>query len=522
MTNGQSKSSDEERIANYTRLMHEDEIIKFKSAIRNMIATSKSAYEKTDKKQARQRQRNYTKAEINRIVSEGDAVERAELSEYFFMTNGLYKRIIIHYATFLTYSWILVPYLKNEKSKITEKKIANKYYSAADFCTNFQIERKCALFAKDVLVRGAYYGLIHEEGSNVVIQDLPFEYCRSRFKNSQDVDIVEFCVKFFDDIRDEELRKEILKTYPKIIQKAYHKFKFRDGPKWVFLPAEIGIYFSFFEERPFFLDLIPLLDDLDDYKDIDKERNLQALKRILVQQVGTDGMNLIFDPQEAEEMHEGALEMLASNPDIDVLTTYNKVQLLDLSSSDDEKTEIQDVQNLIYESAGLSKEFFFATTEAGLAYSVNNDIAMVMILGQRFAHFFTELLNYKFEDNKVSFKLIILPLSYYNAADYTSRAKELAAFGYSFLTPITSTGLDQTNLANLKMLENDLLELDEILKPLQSAYTQSGKAAGEAMGETKGQSSNGKDKQEASEKEEKEEKKEEKEDTNKNSGGKEE
>jgi hypothetical protein len=39
------------------------------------------------------------------------------------------------------------------------------------------------------------------------------------------------------------------------------------------------------------------------------------------------------------------------------------------------------VQNLIYESAGLSKEFFFATTEAGLAYSVNNDIAMVMILG---------------------------------------------------------------------------------------------------------------------------------------------
>ena len=36
------------------------------------------------------------------------------------------------------------------------------------------------------------------------------------------------------------------------------------------------------------------------------------------------------------------------------------------------------------------------------------------------------------------------------------------------------------------MLENDLLELDEILKPLQSSYTQSGKAAGEPMGETKG------------------------------------
>jgi hypothetical protein len=170
-------------------------------------------------------------------------------------------------------------------------------------------------------------------------------------------------------------------------------------------------------------------------------------------------------------MHEGVVDMLANNPDVDVITTYNKVDLLDLSSDDDEKTEIKDMQDLIYESAGISKEFFFPTTEAGLAYSANNDLAMMMILGQRFAHFFTALLNYKFENKKIRFKLIILPLSYYNSADYTSRARELASFGYSFLTPILSTGLDQTNLANLKMLENDLLELDEILKPLQSSYT---------------------------------------------------
>ena len=105
-----------------------------------------------------------------------------------------------------------------------------------------------------------------------------------------------------------------------------------------------------------------------------------------------------------------------------------------------------------------------------------------MILAQRFAHFFSALLNYKFENKKVKFKLLILPISYYNSADYTSRAKELAAFGYSFLTPILSTGIDQTNLAALKDLENDLLNLDEILRPLQSSYTQSGKAQGEPIG----------------------------------------
>lgn len=447
----------------------------FKKAIKDMIATSKSAYVRSDAKTIRERCCRYSPEDIRRIVEHGDAVERAELSEHFFIISGLYKRIILHYASFLTYSWVLSPHLKNKKDKITEKKNAQAYYNAADFCSSFQIERKCTLFAAKALIKGAYYGLIHDTGDYVAIQDLPFEFCRSRFKNQQDIDIVEFNMKFFDTIRDENLRKEILSTYPKVIQKGYHNYKHKKKDCWIFIPAEMGIYFSFFEEKPFFLDLIPLLDDLDDYKEIDKLRNKQALKRILVQQVETDGMNLVFEPDEAEEMHEGVIEMLRDNPDVDVITTYNKVTLLDLSSDDSEKTEIDTVQDLIYESAGISKELFSATTDSGLQFSLNNDLAMMMILGQKFAHFFTVLLNYKFSTKKIKFKLLILPISYYNCADYTTRAKDLAAFGYSFLTPILSTGLDQVTLEDLKNLENELLNFDELLKPLQSAYTQSGK-----------------------------------------------
>ena len=94
------------------------------------------------------------------------------------------------------------------------------------------------------------------------------------------------------------------------------------------------------------------------------------------------------------------------------------------------------------------------------------------------------MLNYKFETKQIKFKFLILPISYYNTDEYASRAKELAAFGYSFLTPILSTGLDQTNLGNLKELENELLELDEVLKPLQSAYTQTGKQQGQPIGDS--------------------------------------
>lgn len=453
----------------------EHRLTTFKKALKDMIATSKDAYVRSNNKTSRQRTKRYTSEEIKRIVEHGDSVDKAELSRHFFEVSGLYKRIILHYSTFLTYSWIVAPHMRKQKDKISDKKNTENYQNAVDFCSAFQIERKCALFATKIFVEGAYYGLIHDTGDYVAIQDLPFDYCRSRFKNQQDIDIVEFNMRFFDGIGEEALRKEILGTYPKIIQKGYYNYKHKGKDPWIFLPAEMGIYFSFFEERPFFLDLIPLLDDLDDYKEIDKERNKQALKKILVQKVGVDGMKLVFEPDEAEEMHNGVLEMLAHNPDIDVITTYNEIELLDLSSDDNEKTEIDTVQDLIYESAGVSKELFSATTDAGLDFSIKNDLSMMMILGNRFAHFFTALLNYKFANKRMKFILSILPLSFYNSEEYTSKAKDMAAFGYSFLLPIMSTGLNQMTLADLKELENEVLNFDEILKPLQSAYTQSGK-----------------------------------------------
>jgi hypothetical protein len=174
-------------------------------------------------------------------------------------------------------------------------------------------------------------------------------------------------------------------------------------------------------------------------------------------------------------MHDGVLEMLADNPDADVITSYGKVNLLDLSGDGQQNTDVTEAQQLIYDSAGVSKELFSATSDAGLQFSLNNDLAMMMVLGEGFAHFFTALLNNKFGNRKLSFRVLILPISYYNSYEYTSKAKDLAAFGYSFLTPVLSTGIDQTSLADLKSLENDVLDLDEYLKPLQSAYTQSGK-----------------------------------------------
>nr|DAI82450.1 MAG TPA: hypothetical protein [Caudoviricetes sp.] len=40
-------------------------------------------------------------------------------------------------------------------------------------------------------------------------------------------------------------------------------------------------------------------------------------------------------------MHEGVLEMIANNPDADVITSYGKVNMLDLSGDVGERTDVE-------------------------------------------------------------------------------------------------------------------------------------------------------------------------------------
>ena len=61
--------------------------------------------------------------------------------------------------------------------------------------------------------------------------------------------------------------------------------------------------------------------------------------------------------------------------------------------------------------------------------------------------------------------------------EYGENATKLATLGYSFLAPFLTTGLNQDDLVNLKSLENNVLNLQKELIPLQSSHTMSGKTS---------------------------------------------
>ena len=212
-----------------------------------------------------------------------------------------------------------------------------------------------------------------------------------------------------------------------------------------------------------------------------RERDAEEIKKIIVQQIPhlADG-RLLFEPDEAVEIHEGAVGMMKSNPNVSVLTTYADVDSVQSEGRTDasRRSDIaQELQN-VYSNAGVSSELFASTNATTLKYSATKDMALMMSFANLCSVFITNFINGLYANTNVSFKYSIMPISYWNADDYTKTSLNLANSGYSFLLPALGLGLTQRDLNNIKDLENDVLKLSEKLIPLATSYTQSNNEGG--------------------------------------------
>ena len=141
---------------------------------------------------------------------------------------------------------------------------------------------------------------------DLVLLDLPAQFARSCYKDIYGRDIIEFDVTYFSQITDKEEREEELSLFPSVISKYYRRYaKGRETCSWVKVPSELGVCFSFTEDgAPLFLSTIPATIQYDEAVDTERERDLDEIRKILIQKIPhlQDG-SLLFEPEEAVEMH---------------------------------------------------------------------------------------------------------------------------------------------------------------------------------------------------------------------------
>ena len=422
-----------------------------------------------------------SKQEVLKAIHNNDIETLREISNFFFKTSGIYSRLCKYMANLYRYDWMITPYVNSDSVKTD--KIEEGFYKALMYLDNFEIKRFCGEVALKVLKNGCYYGYLIPQASKMVVQELPANYCRSRF-NVNGRPAVEFNMKFFDDtFRDTTQKMKMLNLFPKEFKKGYIAYKegrlkpdfIGDNSGWYLLEPKNVIKFNLSgEDYPAFVSIIPAIIDLDEAQALDRKKMQQKLLKIIIQKMPIDkNGDLIFDVDEARELHNNAVRMLGKAIGIDVLTTFADVEVADMADKSTTTTtdELEKVERTVYNEAGVSQMQFNTSGNLALEKSILNDEASMYNLILQFEAFLNDLLApYNKAPKKLYYRAQILTTTIYNYKEMAKLYKEQTQLGYSKMLPQIALGQSQSSVLANAYFENDVLDLVNVfIPPLMSS-----------------------------------------------------
>ena len=428
----------------------------------------------------------HNKYVLMKAIVENDIRMLREFSRFFYKTNGIYAKLCQYVSFMYRYDWYLVPEIFDDSIK--EEKVLKDFSKMLNFLDNSYIKKVCGEMALKVLINGCYFGYIVPSNDSIIIQELPIEYCRTRY-SVKGMPAIEFNMSFFDTFRDINYRMRILNLFPDEFKKGYMLYKkgklqpdYQGEPREMGYAAELrpggwyllepGSAFKFNlngSDIPTFINIIPYLLDLDAAQDLDRRKQMQQLLKIIIQKLPLDkNGDLIFDVDEARDIHNNAVAMLQRAIGVDVLTTFADVESIDMSDKNTTTTrdDLAKVERTVYNAAGISKNVFNTEGNLALEKSILEDESTIRNLLFQFVVFFDKIIQDKNTNRKkYAFRFYMLETTQYNYQNLSKLYKEQAQMGHSKILPQIALGHSQSFILNTAHFENEILHLTELMLP---------------------------------------------------------
>jgi hypothetical protein len=422
------------------------------------------------------------KHEVRRAIVNNDLEAMREISNFFYRVSGIYNRLCRYLAYMYRYDWMVTPYVNDESLKNT--KLLTTFHKVLDYFDNFGVKEYFGNVALKVVRNGCYYGYIIDENDTVQIQELPVKYCRSRYSvNGRPA--VEFNMRYFDDaFKDTQQKLKVLNLFPKEFKKGYILYKegklvpdFQgDTAGWYLLDINKTIKFNINgEDFPVLISVIPAIIDLAEAQELDRKKMAQRLLKIIIQKMPLDkNGDLVFDVDEAQQLHNNAVNMLSKAVGVDVLTTFADVDVADMADRNTTTTvdDLEKVERTVYNEAGISQMQFNTDGNIALEKSILNDEASMYNLLLQFQDFLNYLLKkFNTQPKKIYYRMQLLTTTIYNYKEMAKMYKEQMQLGYSKLLAQIALGQSQSSILANAYFENDVLDLINVFIPPMMSST---------------------------------------------------
>lgn len=469
--------SDDLTLEEYTKITRD-----YAAALRMQVAGINEIVTSTTSRFAK-----YTKDDITGYLQNPETYEKQirDASIYMYANSLQYYNLINHYALMPVWEYVLTP-LKFDQNDVNPDALYKQFLKVSQKVQNMNLAHELIKVMRTCFREDVFYGICLESKDSFFIYRLNPDYCKI-------VSIEDGLYNFAFDCS--MILEDDLILYPEVITQLWKAYQKDNSLRWQEIPSDIGICIKVNEDLlyplPPFAASMPLLYDIEDYKDLIKARTEIDIYKLIAMKVPVDDQNVPMDIDVATQYYRHVAGVLPDN--VGVVMTPMQLEGINLTKSGLSDTdEVARAEQHFWSTTGTSPLLFGADTTGSvtaLKLSIKASEEIVLAVMRQVERWINRRI--KKVPGSIKFKCKVLPLTHYNLEEKVNMYKEAATYGLPVKSMYAaSQDLEPNDMSAMTTLENEILKFPDKFIPLSSTHTQS---ATESEGGRPTNEENGKD-----------------------------
>lgn len=391
-------------------------------------------------------------------------------SAYLMRKSPHYYKLNKFYSNGAIFNWWVDLYDVKENANMTAlKKI---YMTLCSKIENMNVKHEFKKIMQILPYQDIYCGVIVESTNDFFVQQINFNMCKL-------VKIQDGLFNFAIDLS--RINPTNIGAYPDYIKRAFLDYKDGKISMWYMPPAEKQICIKLNTQwnfpYPIMINLVKDILDLDIYKKLKLQSARTDNYKAIAIEVPIDNTTVdkpLLTPETLSVFAEINKESMTD--DIGLIHTLGSVgQPISFKDSSNTRNNVADCVDDIYNSSGITKELFNGSSSGtAVEMSLENDSGFIYDIYRQFERWMNRYIKLnKFNKQQFKFKFILIDMTIYNKDKVINRYKDACTLGVPVKGEyFASLGKTPSRVEGSFIIENDIFDLNNKMKPLSTSYTQ--------------------------------------------------
>lgn len=411
----------------------------------------------------------YSKDDINTYLSNPYSYEQQlrRAVVYMYGASSHFRRLIQYFVTLSDLSYIVSPTNIDPKKK-NIKTVSNNYRKSLKTLSSMNIKTQMPNILTVCLREDVYYCTMWVTDNNIIFQQLPSDYCRVSSIEDNVLNVT-FDFSYFDSY------SALLNYYPKEFSQKYKQYKNNRSNRWIELDSPTSFCIKCNRETPDyalppFAGILREVYDVEDYKQLRLTKTALENYAMLTMKLPMNNNGDYMLPYQTAKDFWQNLDAVLPEEVGSVLSPMDIDKISFEKSNTGDTNTVADAEQNLFSAAGVSSLLFnndkasanalllSIKADQGITFGIVKSIEDAL---NRYLH----SLSYGKE-----FKITFLDVSPYNRKEMGDTYLKAASYGLPTISMYAaSQGLSQSELDTMSFLENEVLNLPEIFKPLKNS-----------------------------------------------------